>query len=68
MYYEVTVSRVDGGNGDAIQWQETTETQFSSTIRVEGFPVSGVDLRITVRAISSSGFYTSTNTEQFITL
>jgi hypothetical protein len=59
MFYEVSAGDLLG-SGNILQWQETRQTYLN--FRLLERPASGVDIHVTLRAISPSGTYITTNT------
>ncbi|WAR05722.1 hypothetical protein MAR_021091 [Mya arenaria] len=56
LYYEVTL-RQENGEGDLIQWQETTNTEIEVTLKKDDISSSGSTLKFSIRAINHAGYF-----------
>lgn len=65
LYYEVSVSLEDG-EGNLIQWQETTDEEIDLAIDTDIIPETGSNLKFSVRAINHSGYFENVDGDLFV--
>lgn len=61
LYYEVTARLTENGDGDLLQWQETTDTKLLIKIDAADIPDTGASIEVFVRAVGPSGLFTTAN-------
>ncbi|XP_053401094.1 uncharacterized protein LOC123523194 isoform X2 [Mercenaria mercenaria] len=66
MFYEVTISLAEVGQGDMVQWQETSQTYIEIPLKQEDLSNNGVLVEVTVRAVSYSGLFVFKHAELYV--
>ncbi|WAR06111.1 hypothetical protein MAR_021480 [Mya arenaria] len=65
LYYEVTL-RQENGEGDLIQWQETTNTEIEVMLKKDDISSSGSTLKFSIRAINHAGYFDTLYADLFV--
>ena len=65
LYYEVSV-RLEDGDGDIVQWQETTDRDIDIELKTEKIPETGATLEFSVRAINHAGYFETVSAHLFV--